>query len=80
MNINLSKIKITNIFKWLKKNKIKDSEMINTFNCGIGFCLIANKKNINKIKSVFSKKYRPYEIGIIERKKPQFKIFGKLKW
>ena len=50
LNINLSKIKIRPIFKWLKKYNIKDSEMISTFNCGVGFCLIADKKNLNKIK------------------------------
>ena len=43
--INLNKIKITKIFKWLKKNNIHDNEMLQTFNCGVGFCIIANKKN-----------------------------------
>ena len=28
MNIDLSKIKIGKIFKWLKKNKVSDKEMI----------------------------------------------------
>ena len=28
------------IFKWLKKNDISDKEMLKTFNCGVGFCLI----------------------------------------
>ena len=37
LNIDLSKIKINQIFKWIKKNNISDSEMINTFNCGVGF-------------------------------------------
>ena len=30
--------------------------MLKTFNCGVGFCLITNKKNINKIKNIFSQK------------------------
>ena len=54
--------------------------MLKTFNCGVGFCLIANKKNINKIKNIFSKKYKPYQIGFISNKKPRIKIFGKIKW
>ena len=37
LNIDLSKIKITNIFKWLKSKNISDHEMIRTFNCGVGF-------------------------------------------
>ena len=44
LNIDLSKIKISKIFKWLKKNNISDSEMLRTFNCGIGFCIIAPEK------------------------------------
>ena len=80
ININLNKIKITPIFQWLKKNNIKDSEMIKTFNCGVGFCLIVNKKNINKIKSYFSKEFEPYEIGYISKDKSPLKVYGKLKW
>ena len=80
ININLNKIKITPIFQWLKKNNIKDSEMIKTFNCGVGFCLIVNKKNINKIKPYFSKEFEPYEIGYISKNKSSLKVYGKLKW
>ena len=44
--IDLNKIIPLNIFNWLKKNKISDKEMLKTFNCGVGFCLIINPKNI----------------------------------
>ena len=80
ININLSKIKTRPIFKWLKKNNIKDSEMIKTFNCGVGFCLIVNKNNISKIKKIFPKKYLPYEIGFVSSEKKRIKTFGKIKW
>ena len=80
LNIDLSKIKTKSIFKWLKKNNISDSELLKTFNCGIGFCLITNKKNIKKIEKIFSKRYRPYKIGIISKEKSKIKTFGKLKW
>jgi len=80
LNIDLSKIKIKPIFKWLKKNKINDTEMLKTFNCGIGFCLITNKKNISPIKKIFDNEYQPYEIGFISDEKSNIKIFGKLKW
>ena len=55
LNIDLSKIKIMQIFKWLKSKNISDKEMMNTFNCGIGFCLIAPKKNLTKIKKYLLK-------------------------
>jgi len=80
LNINLSQIKTLNIFKWLKKNNIKDSEMINTFNCGVGFCIIVDKKNINKVSKFFPKKYKPYEIGFLSSDKGRIKTFGTIKW
>ena len=80
LNINLSKIKTKSIFKWLKKNNIKDEEMLKTFNCGVGFCLLANKKKIKKIKKMFPKKYLPYEIGFVSNEKKRINVFGKIKW
>ena len=80
LNLNLSKIKITKIFKWLKTKNISDQEMINTFNCGVGFCLIVNKNKIKKIIKLFPKKYMPYEIGLIEKSKKRLKLTKFLKW
>ena len=80
LNIDLSKIKISKIFKWLKKENIPDSEMLRTFNCGIGFCIIAPEKNVKKIKKIFSKNYVPYEIGYISKNKNKVNIFKNLIW
>ena len=63
-----------------KKNNINDTEMLNTFNCGVGFCLITNKKNINKIKKIFTKEYMPYEIGFVSKEKKRINILGKIIW
>ena len=63
-----------------KKNNIKDTEMLKTFNCGVGFCLITNKQNVNKIKKIFSREYQPYQIGFISKEKSKIKTFGKLQW
>ena len=79
-NIDLSKIKILEIFKWIKKNNISDEEMMKTFNCGVGFCIIAPKKNVEKIKRVFSKHFKPYEIGYISKEKKKIKLSNSLKW
>ena len=80
LNIDLNKIKILKIFKWIKSKNISDSEMIRTFNCGVGFCLIVNKKYISKIRRVFPKKYKPYEIGYISKEKNKVKLKNSLKW
>ncbi len=78
--INLDKIKIPKIFKWLKKNGIPDKEMLKTFNCGVGFCLIISPKNFNKIKKYFSKNYKPYIIGNITKGKNKIKLNGSISW
>ena len=67
LNIDLEKIKILKIFKWLKVKNISDEEMMQTFNCGVGFCIIVNKDKIKKIKNFFTKKFKPYEIGYISK-------------
>ena len=79
-NIDLSKIKIKKIFKWLKKKNISDLEMLKTFNCGVGFCIIIEKKNIKKIKKYFSKDFMPYEIGFITKNTKKLQLYNSLKW
>ena len=80
LNIDLSKIKIIKIFKWLKSKNVSNQEMIRTFNCGVGFCLIVSKKNISKIKKIFSKEFVPYEIGSITKDKKKVNLLNSLKW
>ena len=80
LNIDLSKIKVSKIFKWLKSKNISDQEMMQTFNCGVGFCLIAPRKNILKIKKVFSKRFAPYEIGYITKDKIEVNLSNSVKW
>jgi len=78
--INLSKIKTLKIFKWLKDNGVTDKEMLKTFNCGVGFCLIINKNKLNKINRFFSKNYKPYIIGKISSGKNKVKLNGSINW
>jgi len=78
--IDLNKIKPLKIFNWLKKNKISDKEMLKTFNCGVGFCLIINPKNTKKINKFFLKDYKPYIIGKISKNKNKVNLNGKVNW
>ncbi len=79
-NIDLSKIKTKKIFKWLKTKNISDLEMLKTFNCGVGFCIIIDKKNIKKIKKYFSKDFMPYEIGFITKDTKNLRLYNSIKW
>ena len=76
--INFSKTK--KIFKWLKQNNINDKEMLKTFNCGVGFCLIIKPQNLKKINKFFSKEFKPYVIGKIISGKNKVKLNGKIDW
>tara|TARA_B100000287_G_scaffold429733_1_gene483607 strand:+ start:1283 stop:2305 length:1023 start_codon:yes stop_codon:yes gene_type:complete len=78
--INLSKIKTQQVFSWLKKNKISDKEMLKTFNCGVGFIIIINKKKFNQIKKYFKKNYLPYAIGEIVNGNNKVLLNGKISW
>ena len=80
INIDLSKIKTKKIFKWLKSKNISNYEMLRTFNCGVGFCIIIDKKNIKKIKKYFSKDYMPYEIGYVSSKGKKLNLYNSIKW
>ena len=79
-SIDLKKIKTLKIFKWLKKNDISDKEMLKTFNCGVGFCLIISPKYIKKINKFFSKEYKPYVIGKISKNRNKVSLNGKVNW
>ena len=79
-NINLNKIKIKKIFSWLKENNIDDKEMLRTFNCGVGFCLIIDPKNLDKVKKFFTNEYKPYVIGKIISGKNKIKLNEKINW
>ena len=80
--IDLNKIKINQIFNWLKKQGISDNEMLKTFNCGVGFCLIINQKNLKKVQSFFNKEFKPYIIGKISKikNKKKIKLNGNINW
>jgi phosphoribosylformylglycinamidine cyclo-ligase len=79
--INLNQIKTSKIFKWLHKKGIPDKEMLKTFNCGVGFCLIINPKKLDKIKRYFTNNFKPYVIGKITKNfKKKVKLNGSVNW
>ena len=78
--IDLKKIKTLEIFRWLKNYNINDKEMLKTFNCGVGFCLIINPKYIKKIINLFPKQYKPYVIGRISSGSEKVQFNGKINW
>ncbi len=79
-DIDLDKIKTQKIFRWLKNSGVSNTEMLKTFNCGVGFCIIINKKNLNEVKLTFDAKFKPYVIGKISKNKKKVNLGGKINW
>ena len=69
--IEKNKIKILPIFKYIQKiGNIEERDMFNTFNMGVGMCIIVSKKDAEKTIEILSScKEDAYIIGkIIENK------------
>jgi len=79
-DIDLKQLKTLGIFKWLKKSGISEKEMLKTFNCGVGFCLIINPRNLKKVTKYFSREYKPYLIGKISNGNYKVKLNGSINW
>ena len=78
VNGNLKQRLVSLTTLWSKN--ISNHEMMRTFNCGVGFCIISPRENIKKIQKHFVKKYYPYEIGFISSNKKKINLSNNLKW
>lgn len=79
--IDLSKLKILNIFKYIRNNgNISDEEMLRTFNCGAGFSVVAPQKDKAAVIKHISRFYDCYEIGIIEKGDKKVKFENRIHW
>lgn len=80
--LNLSAYKILDIFKVLKTyGKISDSEMLRTFNLGVGMALVTSKDNVEEIVSHIERQgVKCNIIGEIIKGKQEVVCEGKLVW
>ena len=78
--IDLNRVKTLKIFKWLHKMGIDEKEMLKTFNCGVGFCLIINQRNFKLISKYFINKFKPYVIVKIYNNSKKINLSGKIHW
>ena len=78
--IDLNRVKTLKIFRWLYKMGVSEKEMLKTFNCGVGFCLVTNPRNLNSVSKYFGKKFKPYIIGKMVKNSKKVKLSGKISW
>ena len=79
--INLSSIIIPHIFKYIKSNgNIADSEMLKTFNCGVGLIVVMEPEAESAISKAISKFYNCYTIGEVVTGEPSVVFINNLNW
>lgn len=79
--IDLSKLKILNIFKYIRNNgNISDEEMLRTFNCGVGFNVVVSQKDKDAVMKHINQFYDCYEIGTIEVGDRKVKFENRINW
>lgn len=79
--INLSKIRVLNIFKYIRNSgNISDEEMLRTFNCGVGFVLVVPREKKHTVMKHISQFYDCYEIGNIEKGEHKVAFEQRMNW
>lgn len=79
--IDLSKIRVLNIFKYIRSNgNISDEEMLRTFNCGVGLVIIASQEDKNIVMNHIRQCYDCYEIGKIEKGDRKIVFEQRMNW
>jgi len=79
--IDLSKVKVLNIFKYIRNNgNISDEEMLRTFNCGVGFNLVVPQKDKAAVMKHVQQFYDCYEIGTIETGEVKIQFENRINW
>lgn len=79
--IDLSCIEVLPIFKFIKeKGNISDSEMLSTFNCGVGMCVVVTPEHVKEVREHIGQYYNCYSIGKIEQGTHKVHFFNQLMW
>ena len=79
--IDLGSIMIPQIFEYIKSNgNIADSEMLRTFNCGVGLIIVAEAGAEAAVLQEVSKLHDCYQIGEVYEGGPSVAFENNLKW
>lgn len=79
--ICLDKIRPLPVFSFLKGcGNISDTEMLSTFNCGVGLVLVTKKEDAPKVVKHVGRFYDCYEIGTIKKGAQKIEMKNKISW
>lgn len=79
--IDLSKIEILDIFKYIRyMGSISQEEMLRTFNCGVGLVLVVSQKDKAMVQKHIQAFHNCYEIGQIEKGEGKVAWENRMNW
>lgn len=80
--VNLSSLKILEVFKVIRdKGNVTDSEMLRTFNMGVGLAIVCSPDALDDFTShLLNQKCESYVIGEIVEGSKKVKYHGNLRW
>lgn len=79
--IDLSKIRMLEIFSYIKRmGNVSDEEMLRTFNCGVGLCMVVKEEKKDMAIRHISRYYDCYEIGRIEKGSRKIRMINSVDW
>ena len=79
--IDLSKIRTLEIFSYIKRmGNVSDEEMLRTFNCGVGLCMVVKEEKEDMAIRHISRYYDCYEIGRIEKGSRKIRMINGVDW
>lgn len=79
--IDLSKVKILPIFQYIKKTGgIDETEMLSTFNCGVGLNIVVSAMHVREVIQKVSRFFPCYEIGTIQKGNKKISFHNHIIW
>lgn len=79
--IDLSQIRTLEVFSYIKQTgNISDEEMLRTFNCGIGLCIVVKEEKKDMAARHISQYYDCYEIGRIKKGDRKTRLINSVDW
>lgn len=81
--VNLDAISVPEVFKWLAKaGGTGESEMLRTFNCGIGMVLVVSASDVDEVSGILEREGETvFRIGVLNKEIPgEVTYTGGLRW
>jgi phosphoribosylformylglycinamidine cyclo-ligase len=80
VNIYCSAWQVPSIFKWLAKTgDVKATEMLKTFNCGIGMILVTTPQHADEIKTILENAgEKVYKVGFVSKRENDAVLYSNL--